>query len=97
MSGRDVCQNGSSKHAGPKCQKLFCSIWVRGSISGNISDDNNEDAGAGAFLANVFIILKERNNTDIKYYSQCSLRLQMSAMKIDELACKIVACLIVSL
>jgi hypothetical protein len=43
---------------------LFCSIWVRGSIFGNVSDNNNDDAGDND-LVGVFIVLKERNDTDI--------------------------------
>ena len=43
---------------------MFCSIWVRGSISGNISDDNKDDAGDDD-LVGVFIVLKERNDTYI--------------------------------
>jgi hypothetical protein len=62
QSGREVCHSGSSKH-GPQCQLLW-SIWVRGSISGNISNNSNDDAGDDN-LVGAFIVIKERNDTDI--------------------------------
>jgi hypothetical protein len=42
---------------------LFCSIWIRGSISGNISDDNKDDAGDDDYL--VLLSFSRRGTTQV--------------------------------